>query len=304
MNTKAFLIFNPAAGARSAAARLQVQLDALPGAYTLLETAAPGDAARLARTICARERGPKRLIACGGDGTLGEVAGGAMDDPEALVGVWPCGSGNDYARLYGGEQRFLDLARQLDAPAVPVDLVSVNDRIAINVVNLGLEAQAAATMLRFRHHPLLGGRRAYIMGVLDAVTSHLRTSCNITADGRLFHQGDLFTASFALGQYIGGGYRCAPRAVNDDGLLDVCAILPFARLKLLRMLPVYKKGRHLDNRMFENRVRYGRAREVAIATPSPASLCLDGEIISGTSFALRVLPRAVRFILPPPPQAP
>jgi diacylglycerol kinase family enzyme len=70
------------------------------------------------------------------------------------------------------------------------------------------------------------------------------------------------------------------------------------------MLPVYKKGRHLDNRMFENRVRYGRAREVSIATPSPASLCLDGEIISGTSFALRVLPRAVRFILPPPPQAP
>ncbi|MGI6724969.1 MAG: diacylglycerol/lipid kinase family protein [Christensenellales bacterium] len=299
MNTKIFLIFNPAAGARSADARLQAQLNSLPGDYTLLKTTAPGDAARLAREACARERGPKRLIACGGDGTLGEVAGGAMDDPEALVGVWPCGSGNDYARLYGGEQRFLNLARQLDAPAVPVDLVSVNDRIAINVVNLGLEAQAAATMLRFRHHPLLGGRRAYFLGVLDAITSHLRTSCEITADGRPFHQGDLFTASFALGQYIGGGYRCAPKAVNDDGLLDVCAILPFARLTLPRLLPIYKKGRHLSDELFKDRIRYGRARAVTISTPAPASLCLDGEIISGNSFTLRVLPRAVRFILPP-----
>ena len=299
MNTKAFLIFNPAAGARSAAARLQVQLDALPGAYTLLETAAPGDAARLARTICARERGPKRLIACGGDGTLGEVAGGAMDDPEALVGVWPCGSGNDYARLYGGEERFVNLKNQLDAPTVLVDLIRLDGRIAINVVNLGSAAQAAATMLRYRHHPLLGGRRAYLMGVLDAVTSHLRTACTIIADGETLHEGDLLTASFASGRYVGGGFLCAPRAVNDDGLMDICAILPLPRLTLLSLLGEYKRGHHLDSPAFEGLVTYKRAQRVRVTCQREAALCLDGEIITGREFELETLPRALRFILPP-----
>ena len=301
MEYKHFFIFNPAAGARNAQARLQEDLSRLPGTpYTLLITGGTGDATALVRGICQSETGPLRFYACGGDGTLGEVAQGVLGFPQAAVGVWPCGSGNDYARMYGGEARFLDLSRQADAGTVPVDLISVNGRAAINVVNIGLEAVAAATMLRFRHSPLLGGKRAYLMGVLDAVTSHLKTKCEIRADGRPFHNGDLLTASFASGQFIGGGFHCAPRAVNDDGLMDVCAILPFPRLTLLRLLPLYKKGQHLSHPSFEGRCAYARAARVSLKFERETALCLDGEIMRGSAFELETLPRAVRFILPAP----
>lgn len=299
MEVQHYFIFNPMAGVRSAQPRLQEQLDGLsPVPYTMFITGGIGDAVKLVKEVCQHETGPLRFYACGGDGTLGEVAQGVLGFPNAAVGVWPCGSGNDFTRIYGGEDRFLDLKRQLEAPTVLVDLIMANGHGAINVVNLGLEAQAASAMLKFRHHPLLGGQRAYLIGVLNAVTRHINTRCKIMADGELFHDGDLLTASFASGQYVGGGFRCAPRAVNDDGLMDLCAILPFSRLTLARLLGIYKKGEHLDSPAFENRFHYRRASRITVECARETALCLDGEIIRGKSFALDIIPRAVRFILP------
>ena len=31
------------------------------------------------------------------------------------------------------------------------------------------------------------------------------------------------------GQYVGGSFKCAPRSVADDGLIDVCLIKPISR---------------------------------------------------------------------------
>ena len=299
MEVQHYFIFNPAAGARSAQARLQRQLEGLsPVPYTMFITGGIGDAARLVKEVCQQEKGPLRFYACGGDGTLGEVAQGVLGWPNAAVGVWPCGSGNDFTRIYGGEDRFLDLKRQLDAPTVLVDLILANGQAAINVVNLGLEAYAASAMLKFRHHTLLGGSRAYLIGVLNSVSRHLKTGCRIIADGELFHEGDLLTASFASGQFVGGGFRCAPRAINDDGLMEVCAILPLSRLTLIRLLGIYKKGQHLDSPAFENRFHYRRASRITIECARETVLCLDGEIIRGKAFELETVPRAVRFILP------
>lgn len=297
--TRHYFIFNPAAGARDARERLQAQLATLGSVpYTLLITNGRGDASALAREVCQEEQGPIRLYACGGDGTLGEVATGALGFPQVEIGVWPCGSGNDYTRIYGGAQRFLNLANQINAPSVPVDLIAVGDRAAINVVNLGLEAQAAAAMLKYRHHVLLGGKRAYLMGVLSAFTRHLTTTCTITAQGQLLHEGPLLTASFASGQYIGGGFHCAPDAINDDGLMEACVVLPFSRLRLARLLPVYKKGEHFSHPGFAGRYAIRRASQVQIACEQETALCLDGEIIKGQAFELKVLHQAVRFIVP------
>jgi diacylglycerol kinase family enzyme len=98
-----FFIFNPAAGRRGASARLNAALAALePERYTLYTTNGTGDAAQYVSGVCGNLPGPLRFYACGGDGTLGEVVTGALGHPQAEVGVWPCGSGNDYVKYYGG----------------------------------------------------------------------------------------------------------------------------------------------------------------------------------------------------------
>lgn len=300
MDTKHYFIFNPQAGSRSALPALQSQLEKIaPVPYTVLVTGGRGDATRLVKEVCEKEEGHLRFYACGGDGTLGEVASGLAGNPKAAAGFWPCGSGNDYARIYGGQKRFQSIANQISAPTVLVDLISVNKHHAINVVNLGLEAMAAATMLKFRHNPLFGGKRAYLPGALSAVISGMKTPCRVVVDDELLYEGDLLTASFASGQFIGGGFYCAPRAVNDDGLMDVSLILPFTRGELLRLLPVYKKGAHLDHPALEGKLLYRQGKHAVISAKEEILLCLDGEIVKGRRFDLRVQHRSVRFILPP-----
>ena len=299
MDTQHYIIFNPAAGIRNAKERLQEQLAGLGDVpYTMLITNGEGDAARLVREVCAQEQGPLRFYAAGGDGTLGEVAAALAGYPQAAVGVWPCGSGNDYVRIYGGTARFLDLQRQLQAPTVLVDMIQVNGRAAINVVNLGLEAHAAAAMMKNRHRPLMGGPRAYYLGVLSAVTRHMRTAARIEATGDIMYEGDLLTASFASGQYVGGGFRVAPRAINDDGWMEVCLMKPVSLPRLLKQITSYKAGDHLTSPAFSDILLYKRARRARISCPRDTVLCLDGEIITGREFDLQVIPRAVRFILP------
>ena len=301
MDTQHYIIFNPAAGIRNAKERLQAQLAGLGDVpYTMLITNGEGDAARLVREVCAQEQGPLRFYAAGGDGTLGEVAAALINCPQAAVGVWPCGSGNDYVRIYGGTARFLDLQRQLAAPTVLVDIIQVNGRAAINVVNLGLEAYAAAAMMKNRHRPLMGGPRAYYLGVLSAVARHMRTAARIAADGDTLYEGELLTASFASGQYVGGGFQVAPRAINDDGLMEVCLMKPVSLPRLLKQINSYKAGEHLISPAFSDILLYKRASRARITCPRDTVLCLDGEIITGREFDLQIIPRAVRFILPDP----
>jgi len=301
MDVQHFFILNPAAGERSARRKLEGELDGLGGLpYTLYITGGIGDAMRFVREVCQSQGGPLRFYACGGDGTLGEVATGAMGQPHAAVGVWPCGSGNDFVKYYGGVARFLDLKRQVSAGTVLVDLICAGERCAVNVANVGLEAQAAKTVVSIRRFPLLQGRGAYLIGAANAIARHLKTDCRVTADGETLHEGPLLTASLASGRYIGGRFLCAPEAVNDDGLMDVCLIKPIPRMRLLALLPRYQKGLHLKDPDFAPYLTYRRAARVRVEADRDFALCLDGEIVTGNDFTLETATRAVRFILPDP----
>ncbi|MDD4081042.1 MAG: diacylglycerol kinase family protein [Eubacteriales bacterium] len=298
-DTRHYFIFNPAAGRRNTADRLSQALAALePGSFTLYTTKAAGDAVAFVRAQCGASPGAKRFYACGGDGTLGEVATGALGFPEAEIGVWPCGSGNDYVKYFGGGARFLDLGRQVEAKSVPVDLMQAGDRCAINAINLGLEAEAAATMVHIRHHPLFNGKNGYILGVLNAVARYMRTDCEVTAEGEKLHSGAMLTLSLACGKYIGGGFMCAPRSQNDDGFMELALVQPMSRLRLARLIGAYKKGEHLGDPRMRPFITYRRVKEAMLESDRDIRLCLDGEIITGRRFEVKLLPAAARFIVP------
>src|SRR5438105_4074786 len=70
------------------------------GPYSVAMTDAPGHARILAAD--AAKQGTKFIIACGGDGTISEVANGIIDSSsEAELGVLPAGTGSDYRRSLG-----------------------------------------------------------------------------------------------------------------------------------------------------------------------------------------------------------
>ncbi|MBQ5973801.1 MAG: diacylglycerol kinase family lipid kinase [Oscillospiraceae bacterium] len=293
-------VVNPQAGQKNCRETIRDTLESVGGGYdwSLYETRGPGDATDFVCRTAAGAEGPVRFYACGGDGTLNEVAAGAAGAANASVGVVPCGSGNDYVKHFGGKAPFLDLAAQLAAPEVEVDLMKVGDRIAVNICNFGFDAVVAGTMNRIKRKPVVGGRNAYTTGVLRALAVSMKNDFDVYADGDRLNGGRLLLCSVANGSYYGGKYCCAPNSVCGDGLLDVCVVLPISRIKFVQLLGSYTRGDHLEDPRFAPHIVYRRSRAVQVRAPEGSFVCLDGEIAECSDFTVEVMERAMRLALP------
>ena len=108
----------------------------------------------------------------------------------------------------------------------------------------------------------------------------------------------MLLCTLANNHYVGGEFFCAPKALNDDGLIDVCLIRTMPLLSFLKILPVYTAGQHLDNPKFASKIVYRRARKVVVTAPDTIALCLDGEMMPGVRFDIEILPGAVTLMIP------
>ncbi len=298
---KHIFILNPAAGKENAKDVLESQLQSCFGGvdYEIYRTQGRGDAVSYIRNYCNTNSEPVRFYACGGDGTLNEVVNGAVGFSHASVGCYPCGSGNDFVKYYGGKECFLDLSAQLEAEEKEIDLIRVGARYAINATHFGFDSCVAQTMTNVRRKKLIGGKNAYTTGILVALVKAMRNKCKVTVDGTLLNpEGTILLCTLANGQYVGGSFRCAPRSVNDDGLIEVCLVKPVSHLKFVSLMNYYKEGTHLSDPKFEKVLTYCRGRKIEVEAPEGFVYALDGELIEENRFTVEVAHKALRFAVP------
>jgi diacylglycerol kinase (ATP) len=101
-------------------------------------------------------------------------------------------------------------------------------------------------------------------------------------------------AAFANAPAYGGGFRIAPRALLDDGMLDVCVVNTMGKLKLLRLFLSVYFGRHLS----VPEVEYFQAGNLRIETEKPLDVYADGEYVCRTPVEVSVEPAALKVIVP------
>jgi diacylglycerol kinase (ATP) len=295
---KHVFIVNPAAGDGSVPRIVRELIGGLPDCE-VYETKGPRDATAYIQSRCAAEPEEKLcFVACGGDGTVNEVASGAAMHPNACMTVLPLGSGNDFVKAFGGAARFQALEALLRATPRPIDILKVGERWAVNAFHFGLDSAVAKTMNDVKPKPLIGGKNAYPTGVAKALIFNMRTWCRMEVDGGAFHEGDMLLCTVANGQYVGGSYRCAPRSLPDDGLAEICLVKPVSRLRFLRLMNAYKAGSHLEDPRFAGVVNYRRGRIIDVSGKPGFIVSLDGEIVEGTSFRIEVIPGGLLFAVP------
>ena len=298
---KYYFILNPLAGAGTAEAELTAKIQNLSrsGDCFLYKTKAPNDATEFVRqTISEYPDEDLRFIACGGDGTINEVFTGAVGAERASVSVWPCGSGNDFVKVFGAE-KFQDLDALLDAPSAPMDALKVSDRYSFNVTNFGFDTTVAVTINNERAKTGHGNKNAYTKGVVTALLKSMNNRGKIWADGELLNEsGRFLLCTCANGQYVGGSFKCAPRAKIDDGLMEVCLIRPISRIKFVTILGTYTNGEHLEADNCKSIVTYRQAKKVHVEAPEGFAYSLDGEIIYENNFDIEMIPNALSLAVP------
>lgn len=240
----------------------------------------------------------RSIVACGGDGTVQEVASAIADahhDPSAArpaMGLIPAGRCNDFAHALGIPKDPVRAATVLmDGVPTPIDLGRVNDRYFCTVATLGIDAEVSS------HVDSMGGRLkgtvAYLLGALHVLRRFEAKSVRIEGDFGLIEQ-PILLASSANTRLYGGAIPIAPHADPTDGQLDLCVIDAVSKLAALRLIPSILMARHPSRR----EVRLVRTKRFKITAEQPLDIWADGEKIGETPATITVVPRAIEVILP------
>jgi len=264
------------------------------------ETSKQGDGERIAREACAASEGPPDcIVACGGDGTIQEVANALAGLREELgetcpvMGVAPAGRCNDFSRALGipkDPQVIGDIL--LHGSAEAIDLGRVNGRYFCTVATLGVDAAVSSFVDRMRMP--LRGTMAYIYGSLRVLLRYRPYRVRLRGDFGNIDQA-VFLASSANTSTYGGAIEIAPGAVPTDGLLKLCVIDKVSRLRAFTLLPIVLLGWHRSLKI----VRFIDAKGFHIEADETLEIWADGEQVATTPAKIEAAPAAVRVLLPP-----
>ena len=263
-------------------------------------TSGPGQAEKITREMVrdANVR-PSCVVACGGDGTVQEVANALASLRPSLgnkcptLGLAPAGRCNDFARALGVPANPVSLSAILaEGHTRGIDLGRVNDRYFCTVATLGVDAEVSRYVDAMRGP--LSGTAAYLYGALRVLARYRSKEIRITGEfGEM--QGRVFLASSANTSSYGGAIPIAPDAVPDDGLLDLCIIDHVSTWRALRIIPSVLAGRHGAC----PEVRFHRTTGFRIEADQPLEIWADGERIATTPATIEVVPHALQVALPP-----
>jgi len=296
---KHIFIVNPAAGAADATEYVRKSvLESGIDDYEIYTTKNSGDATNYIKSYLDTHKEECRFYSCGGDGTLNEVVNGVVGYDNASVTVFPCGSGNDFIKYYGSHKDFSDIKELCEGINQKIDVLKVCGKYAINAVHFGLDTVVLNTMIKVRRTPTIGGKNAYSTGVVTALIKGMKTACRIVADGKQIGKDKLLLCTLSNGRYVGGSYKCAPKSLNDDGLIEVCHVNPLSRFTFLKLMNIYKRGEHLDNPKFEPYINYTKAKKIEIFGGDGFFISVDGELVDVKNCIVEVMEKAINFAVP------
>ena len=243
---KHVFIINPTAGKKDCTARMMDMAKALAARHSLdlecILTKRSGHAMETARVLAASGR-EVRIYACGGDGTINEVANGIAGSDNAAMTCIPVGTGNDFLKNFGdAAPLFADAENLWDGPVMPLDAIDCNGRLALTVACSGFDAQVADDVHKYGKLPLLGGQGSYILSLgVNFLLRSLGHRWTITLDGEVM-SGEFALAAVCNGRYYGGGFMPVAEARMDDGVLNTLVVRKVSRAAFLRFVGAYSKG--------------------------------------------------------------
>ncbi|HXL57689.1 MAG TPA: YegS/Rv2252/BmrU family lipid kinase [Chitinophagaceae bacterium] len=216
------------------------------------------------------------VIVIGGDGSVNQVVQSLHTEP-VRFGIIPLGSGNGFAlaaNIPRNLQKAIDII--IHGHAAAVDAFAVNDHFSCMLSGLGFDAKVAHEFANKAARGLLTYTQQSIIHFFKAQPYQFE----IVLDNFSFFT-DAFFISVANGNQFGNNFTIAPKAILNDGLLDVVIVqkmnkakLPFAILKQLRG---NNKLQQLVEDISKKNVLYFQTHSLNIKNLKYAPLHIDGE---------------------------
>jgi YegS/Rv2252/BmrU family lipid kinase len=281
------------------------------GPFSVAFTKAAGDGIEIAKR--AARAGRSFVIACGGDGTINEVANGILrSGKDTELGVLPSGTGGDFRRTIGmplGSREAAAALRDGVTKQIDVGKATFRDhnerevsRYFLNVSSVGLAADVikrvkSAKVFDWLPVQAVRGKANFAVSTLRELAGLDPPIVRVRFDDGEEHSLKTIALCVANARYFGGGMMIAPDAKLNDGLFDVINIGDLTTLRVLANVHSLYRGTHLDMKEVQSR----RARKIEITsadTSQEVHLETDGELPGRLPVTYEIQPAALRVRVP------
>jgi diacylglycerol kinase (ATP) len=295
---RVFVVLNPVAGltdAVSARERIEEFCSTMGWDCKIHETAPEDDLKGLVQG--ALNEGVDLIIAAGGDGTVSGVVSGMVNSEVPMV-ILPAGTGNALARDLGIP---LDIEQALavlgDKYAVrTLDVMEINEKdfFVLNV-SVGLSSLTMRTTAREEKRRF--GMLAYLWRAVGRIAHSELHRFRVIADGEQFKVAAT-EVMIANSKLMGLQPQFNGVVVDaNDGKLDLFILRAASAGDYISVA----SGFLFRTEIHKNRnVRYLQVRDrIEIRSEFPLPVQADGEEIGNTPVRVRLVPNALRVVVPP-----
>ncbi len=300
-----FIVVNPNAGNGKGKTEWHQISDALSKnniSFDVKFTSGKGNAIAFASESI--DKGYRRIITVGGDGTLNEVLNGVFKartckPTEITLALIPVGTGNDWGRMFGiplDHKKAAAIINEGKTMLHDVGLLSYFDgnemkkRYFINIAGLGFES-VVVKRTNYQKDRGRSGKFIYFYNLLLSLLTYKNTRAELIIDGQKI-SADIFSVNVGNGRYCGGGMRQTPDALPNDGLLDVTVIKDIGKLEIIRKLKILYDGTILSHPLIDGY----KCRNLSVTSGSVIYTEADGESLGHTPAEFSILPSAINIV--------
>ena len=252
----------------------------------------PGDALQIA--FLAQERGCDVIAGCGGDGTIHSLLPALVGRPAAL-GVIPLGTANDLARNWRIPSA-LNRALRVLAHGRPkaVDVIETHSGGYIaGAGGIGFDAAVVEEAEQLRG--LYPGLLPFSFAIVSAFLHYTPPSVSLRTEDWEYQGPAWHILITKIPRYAYFFKITAPIAA-DDGLMQICLIPDTPKLRLAGAFPqiAFVGLKKIPGAIFRS------ASRLEVESSPSALIHGDGDLMGSTPASFRVLPRALRVMMPAP----
>ena len=256
------------------------------------------------------EKGYRKFIAVGGDGTNNEVINGiftqdAVPTTEITMAAMPIGTGNDWRRTFDIPLEYDKVAKIIKAGhtyAHDIGKLTYYDdgntgiRYFLNAAGTGLDEMVCHSTNRMKQQGK-GGTIRYLISLVKCMLTYKVTRIQLTIDDELVFDDYILNLSIGNGRFNGGGMMTMPKAIPNDGLFDVTVIKKVSIFKFAANVKNVYDGSFIKK---IDEVKTFRGKRIYIVSIPPHSLKVEteGENLNNSPFDFEVLPKAINMVIP------
>jgi diacylglycerol kinase (ATP) len=229
------------------------------------------------------------VVACGGDGTVNDVAS-QLVNTETTLGIIPMGSGNGLAREMGVpfdlELAVKTLAEHTDI--IRIDTGRVNEHFFLNIAGVGFDAHVARMFSSSKRR----GLGEYVRIILCEFFKYPENSCALTIDNQELELTGLVLA-VCNGKQFGNNFIIAKNAQTDDGRFELVSVRKPHWYEIPKLFWALQRGQEINTLQFFN-----CRNSFTIQRANDGFVNIDGEPVAmNKKLEVKILPQSLKIIL-------